>query len=208
MSPGKCPSGRPNRPASISPAPMTASSSPSPSNTLPSSFMATHRARIQGIAAAGTRGMQRRLGRLMRPLALAAGIACLVVVLFDAFQTIILPRRATGRFRLTRIFYVLTWRPWVFFAQRLRHPRKRETAFSYYGPLSLILLLIVWAGAMVVGFGLIFYSLGSPLHDTGQQPGFRSDLYISGTTLFTLGLGDVTPHSPWARVFIILESGT
>lgn len=144
----------------------------------------------------------------MRVVALLAGIACLVTILFDAFQTIILPRRATGRFRLTRIFYVLTWRPWVFFAQRLRHPRKRETAFSYYGPLSLILLLIVWAGAMVVGFGLIFYSLGSPLHDTGQQPGFRSDLYISGTTLFTLGLGDVTPHSPWARVFIILESGT
>src|SRR5581483_11599018 len=147
-------------------------------------------------------------GDSMQVIALLAGIACLVTVLLDAFQTIILPRRATGRFRLTRIFYVLTWRPWAFFAQRLHHPRKRETAFSYYGPLSLILLLIVWAGAMVVGFGMIFYSLGSPLHDTGQQPGFRSDLYISGTTLFTLGLGDVTPHSPWARIFIILESGT
>ena len=101
----------------------------------------------------------------MRVLALFAGIACLFTVLLDAFQTIVLPRRATGRFRLTRIFYILTWRPWAFLTQRLHNPRKRETAFSYYGPLSLIFLLIVWAGSMVVGFALIFYSLGSRFND-------------------------------------------
>jgi len=144
----------------------------------------------------------------MRVLAFAAGILCLLTILFDAFQTIILPRRATGRFRITRIFYILTWKPWAFLARRIRHPRKRETAFSYYGPLSLILLLMVWAAAMVVGFALIFYSIGSPFNDVAQPAGFRSDLYVSGTTLFTLGLGDVTPHSAWSRVIVILESGT
>ncbi len=85
----------------------------------------------------------------MRILALVAGILCIFIVLLDAFQTIILPRRATGRFRLTRIFYIVTWNPWVFFARRLRNPRKRETVLSYYGPLSLILLLVVWAAVMV-----------------------------------------------------------
>ena len=139
---------------------------------------------------------------------LLAGIACLFAVLLDAFQTIILPRRASGRFRLTRIFYIVTWKPWVFFATRLRDVRKRESAFSYYGPLSLIFLLVVWASAMVVGFELIFYALGSPFNDSSQGPGFRSDLYVSGTTIFTLGLGDVTPHSAWARELIILEAGT
>jgi hypothetical protein len=144
----------------------------------------------------------------MRILILIAGIVCLFAVLLDAFQTIILPRRASGRFRLTRIFYVVTWKPWAFFARRLRDPRKRESAFSYYGPLSLIFLLVVWAGSMVVGFALIFYSLGSPFTDSSQGPGLRSDLYVSGTTIFTLGLGDVTPHSAWARELIILEAGT
>ena len=61
---------------------------------------------------------------------------------------------------------------------------------------------------MVVGFALIFYSLGSPFNDAAQRPGFRSDLYVSGTTIFTLGLGDVTPHSAWARELVILEAGT
>lgn len=144
----------------------------------------------------------------MRTLTLVAGIVCLFTVLLDAFQTIILPRRATGRFRLTRIFYTVTWRPWVFFTKWLHDPRKRESAFSYYGPLSLIFLLVVWAGVMVVGFALIYFALGSPFNDATQGPGFRSDLYVSGTTIFTLGLGDVTPLSPWAREIIILEAGT
>jgi hypothetical protein len=145
----------------------------------------------------------------MRILALIAGIACLFAALFDAFQTIILPRRAIGRFRITRLFYILTWRPWVFFAKRLHDPRKRETVFSYYGPLSLILLLVVWAGMLLLGFALIFFSIGSPFNDGAPPTGFWSDLYVSGTTLFTLGLGDVVPrHDPIARGLMILECGT
>ncbi len=144
----------------------------------------------------------------MRIAAFIAGAVCLFVVLFDAFQTIILPRRASGRFRLTRIFYIVTWRPWRFLALRFSHARKRETVLSYYGPLSLILLLVVWAAVMVLGFGLLFYAAGSPFNDAAQRPNFYSDLYVSGTTIFTLGLGDVTPHSAWARALVIFESGT
>ncbi len=144
----------------------------------------------------------------MRVLILIGGILCLFVVLIDAFQTIILPRRAAGRLRLTRVFYICTWGPWSFFSRKIHHPRKRETALSFYGPLSLIFLLVVWASGMVVGFALVFYSLGSPFNDATQHLGFLSDLYVSGTTIFTLGLGDVLPRGEWARVLIILESGT
>ncbi len=144
----------------------------------------------------------------MRILALFAGIVCIFVVLVDAFQTIILPRRATGRFRLTRVFYIATWRPWAFLTRSVHNLRKRETCYSYYGPMSLIFLLAVWAGGLVVGFALIFYSMGSPFNDIKMGAGFASDLYVSGTTIFTLGLGDVIPLSPWARVLIIAEAGT
>ena len=144
----------------------------------------------------------------MRFVTLIAGIVCLFAVLLDAFQTIILPRRATGRFRLTRIFYIVTWRPWVFLTKWLHDTRKRDFCYSYYGPMSLIFLLMVWAGVMVVGFALIFYALGSPFNDPTQGAGFRSDLYVSGTTIFTLGLGDVTPQGAWARELLIIEAGT
>src|ERR1700739_3599788 len=125
----------------------------------------------------------------MRTVTMILGILFLLVVLLDAFQTIILPRRAAGRLRLTRIFYILTWIPWRFLALRMRHPRKRETALSFYGPLSLIFLLVVWACGMVFGFSLIYYSLGSPFNDASQATKYLTDLYVSGTNFFTLGLG-------------------
>jgi hypothetical protein len=144
----------------------------------------------------------------MRVLTIIAGFLCLAIVFLDAFQTIILPRRAVGHLRLTRIFYIVTWTPWVFFARRIRNSRKRETALSFYGPLSLIFLLIVWACGMVFGFSLVYFSLGSPFNDPAQPAGYLTDLYVSGTNFFTLGLGDVTPHSEQARVLSILEAGT
>lgn len=144
----------------------------------------------------------------MRIATVIAGVFCLFVVLFDAFQTIIVPRRAVGRFRLTNLFYGLTWRPWIFFAKLVHRPGRRESVLSYYGPMSLILLLMVWAAGLVVGFGLLYSSLGRPFHDGLESSVIRTDLYVSGTTLFTLGLGDVTPQTPTARVLTILEAGT
>ncbi|HKD60063.1 MAG TPA: potassium channel family protein [Terracidiphilus sp.] len=145
----------------------------------------------------------------MRTLTMIVGILCVVVVLLDAFQTVILPRRAAGRLRLTRIFYIATWVPWRFIAVRMHHPRKRETALSFYGPLSLIFLLVVWACGMVVGFSLIYYSLGTPFNDPSRQPAaYLTDLYVSGTNFFTLGLGDVTPHTNAARALSTLQAGT
>jgi len=141
-------------------------------------------------------------------LILIAGIACLFLALLDAFQTVILPRRATGKFRITRIFYIVTWAPWSWFSLKIKNQRKRETMLSFYGPLSLVLLIVIWAGALVAGFAIIFYALGSPFADPlGRTVGLRSDLYVSGTTLFTLGLGDVVPRRYLIRDLVILEAG-
>ncbi len=144
----------------------------------------------------------------MRIITLILGVVCIFVVLLDAFQTIILPRRATGPVRLTRLFYIATWKPWAFFARRVRNPRARETAFSFYGPMSLILLLAFWAAAILFGFGLIYFSLGSSFWDSRERAGLLSDLYMSGAAIFTLGPEDAGPTTPLARMLVVLEAGT
>jgi len=132
----------------------------------------------------------------------------LVSALLDAFETVILPRRATGRFRLTRLFYILSWRPWRWVARRVRHARKRETMLSFYGPLSLVFLIATWAGALLLGFALVYSGLPNPFVDPrGMRFPFVTDLYASGTTLFTLGLGDVLPNSLPVRILAVMESG-
>jgi hypothetical protein len=134
-------------------------------------------------------------------------------VALDAFQTIILPRRPTGRYQITRIFLLTTWARWVAVAEHAGNKKVREQIYSIYGPLSLLLLLLLWALLLIFGFGLFYFSMHSPfgdsmmLHTGSAWAQLGTDLYVSGTTLFTLGLGDVVPHSRLARGFIIFESG-
>lgn len=143
----------------------------------------------------------------MRWLIGVAGIIVLATVLWDAFETIILPRRVSGRIRLTKLFYRTTWHPWRAVASLL--PRRAGDAFlSFYGPLSLPLLLALWAVGIVLAFGLLHWAAGSALTMTGAEPGVAADLYLSGTTFFTLGLGDVVPRTPLAKLLTVVEAGT
>lgn len=149
----------------------------------------------------------------MHVAACIAGLIFCFGVALDAFQTIVLPRRPTGRFQITRMFFLSTWKPWVFLAERSRNSKVREQIYSIYGPLSLLLLLLLWALLLICGFALLYFSMRSPFGDVmmggdaSRQAKLGTDLYVSGTTLFTLGLGDVVPHSLFARAVIIFESG-
>jgi hypothetical protein len=144
----------------------------------------------------------------MHALPLLAGILCLISALLDAFETVILPRRATGRFRFTRLFFGVTWRPWRWLALRIRHSRKRETMLSFFGPLSLVFLISGWATLLIVGFAFIYRAFPQAFIDPrGSAHPFLSDLYVSGTTIFTLGLGDVIPHTLAVRVLVVMEAG-
>lgn len=138
------------------------------------------------------------------------GLVLIAVILWDVFETIILPRRVTRKFRLARLFYRLTWQPWRMIACFLHKKSRRESFLSFYGPLSLLGLFVVWAIGLVFGFAILHFSAGSainsPIAATGH-PGFPTDLYMSGTTFFTLGLGDVTPRSEAARVITVFEAG-
>lgn len=132
-----------------------------------------------------------------------AGVALIVVVIWDAFETVLVPRRIGRRVRLTRYFYVVTWRLWRALAVGLR-PARREALLGFYGPLSLLLLLFCWASGLITGFAL----LGMAWGDRGLAArGFLVLLYTSGQTFFTLGYGDFAPTTMPGRLLAVLESG-
>lgn len=136
-----------------------------------------------------------------------AGVVVFLVVLWDAFEAIILPRRVTRRFRLTRFYYLFTWRSWKLYARLIPGPKTKETFLGYFGPISLLFLIGVWAIGLVLAFGMMQYGAGSALNLTGGTPSLATDFYLSGTTFFTLGLGDVVPRSGLARVLVVTEAG-
>lgn len=144
----------------------------------------------------------------MRALVAIGGFILLLVVIWDAFETIVLPRRVTRRFRLARLFYRSTWIPWSAVARWMRPGNRRETFLSFFGPLSLIMLISVWAMGLVTGFAILQWGLRLSVNAPEGTPTFLTYLYMSGTSLFTLGLGDVAPQSGVARVITVAEAGT
>src|SRR5437762_7699776 len=143
---------------------------------------------------------------MMRGLMGLIGLFLIVIVLWDVFETIVLPRRVTRRFRLTRYFYRSVWQPWAALARMVRKSKRREMLLSIFGPLSLLMLLIIWAVTLVFAFTLIHWAIGSQINSGGTTGGFLTDLYYSGTTFSTLGLGDLTPITSAARVITVLEA--
>jgi hypothetical protein len=141
------------------------------------------------------------------PGAFIAGVVIFLIVAWDAFEAVILPRRVTRKFRLTRFFFRITWVAWRFLVNRMPMRKTRETMFGFYGPMSLLMLIGVWAVGLVLGFGLMQFGAGSAVNASGLNPSFGTDLYLSGTTFFTLGLGDVIPRSGLARALVVTEAG-
>jgi voltage-gated potassium channel Kch len=144
----------------------------------------------------------------MQVVAAVFAVAVIAVVLWDAFEAIILPRRVSRRLRLTSAFYRLTWAPVAGLARRRPPSKKRERYLSYYGPLSLIMLLTVWAVGLVLAFAVLQWSTGARLSTPEGQVDFRTNLYLSGVTFFTLGYGDVFPLDTVGRVLAVVEAGT
>ena len=132
------------------------------------------------------------------------GLVIVLLVLLEAFETIILPRRVTRYFRVTRFYYIYSWRPWCALARRLKGAKARETFLGYYGPLSLLLLFVLWAASLIVAFGLLYYSAS---RSDGYHTSLNTCIYMSGTSFFTLGIGDVVPHTGIERVLTVTESG-
>ena len=141
----------------------------------------------------------------MRILAAIFGIVVILLVAWDVFETIVLPRRVIRRIRITRLFFRVTWHAWRFLSRLMRPGARRESYLSYFGPLSLLALFAFWAVLFVFGFGLLLWGLALPVNAPEKTISFLTYLYLSGTTFFTLGLGDVTPVPGVVRLLVVGE---
>lgn len=134
-------------------------------------------------------------------------LALVLLVLWDAFEAMVLPRRVMRALRPARLFYRSLWTLWRAAACRVRPGRRREALLSVFGPLSLLALFATWVSALICGFGLLQWSLGTPLNNSEERAGLPTYLYLSGTTFFTLGYGDVTPARGLGRLLAVVEAG-
>jgi hypothetical protein len=137
-----------------------------------------------------------------------AGIALVFIILMDAFETVVLPRRIKRTFfRISSRFYRRSWRLWTGVGRHIKSANRREGFLAYFGPISLFPLLGFWALGLIVGFACVQYGLGEHLTLANEKITFGKVVYLSGETFFTLGYGDITPNNTAARALSVIEAG-
>jgi hypothetical protein len=126
----------------------------------------------------------------------------IAIATVDTVGTLVATRIRTRRWWPTAVLYRYSWAPWRGMAKRIEDEDDRESFLSIYGPLSLLMLLVFWAGMQVVGWGLVWWGMrnGIPTLDS-----LLESIYYSGVAFFTIGFGDVVPIASAPRILVVVE---
>lgn len=136
-------------------------------------------------------------------LAVLAGLPLIAAVMQDAFEVMLLPRRVQRRVRIVGVWFRFAWHAWRRAGGRFEDGPRREAFLGPFGPLSMLLLFVLWAGGLITGYGLLEWALQPAPHASPIWEQF----YMSGVTFFTLGYGDVVPHTGLGRMVAVIEAG-
>jgi hypothetical protein len=141
-------------------------------------------------------------------LCFLGGAILVLLVVNDVFQSVIVPRAVGKRFRISFLVYRGLWKLWPPLASRIYGARAedREDFLALYAPFTLVLLLLVWTACAIHGYGLLAWAFhdgfSPPLHSFGEA------LYFSGTSLTTIGFGDIVGHTAAPRIISIFAAVT
>ena len=104
------------------------------------------------------RAPSRAMIRLMELLAAIFGLVIVGWVLWDVFQSVVMPRPAKSRIRIARNLTRLTWQLIRWRALRIRR-ESREGLLGTFAPMLTLLLLVTWIVFLLLGFGLVAWAL-------------------------------------------------
>lgn len=139
----------------------------------------------------------------MKLIEFVAGTFLVVLILFDVFQTAVLPRPTPATFRpsgtVVRGLYTICRQ------LALRLSRYRELILGVFAPAMIVVLLLFWAAGLVLGYGLILHAItkqvSPPLH-------LGSAFYFAAMSLLSFGFGDFIPTGGVARILVIFEAAS
>ena len=135
----------------------------------------------------------------MEAIAFALGAFLLALALWDLFQTIVVPRRTPGWFRIGRYLVRGTWRG-LKPLRNGRPGRSYDRVLGLFAPAATVALLVAWLGTLILGYGLILFALRDELRPVPADLG--TALYFAATSVLTLGYGDIVADGALARAVI------
>jgi hypothetical protein len=144
---------------------------------------------------------------LLNAASVLLGVVIIVSTLNDVFQSVVMPR-ATGRnFRVSLYVGRGVWRIWPRFAWGV-YPRdedRRENLLAVFAPFMLVALIGFWVTMLILGFAFVLWALRGGIVPLADRT-FGATLYFAGTSLLTIGFGDVVGRAGLPRLVSVLAA--
>lgn len=134
-----------------------------------------------------------------------AGSVLIALMINDVFQTVIVPRAVSRRWRPSAYLTRILWFGAQQIALRISAPDRRDEYLGKFAPFALVAIMVLWLCGLIFGYGTLFYGLRDQLR---PFPDFWTAVYFAGASLLTIGYGDVVPAGGWARLFAIFAGAT
>lgn len=136
----------------------------------------------------------------------AFGIVVIAAALNDVFQSVVMPRATGRRFRVSFYVWRTMWKLWPRMAWRF-YPSdddRREDFFAVFAPFMLIALMGLWVSLLIFGFGFVLWGFRAGVATADRSLGTM--LYFAGTSLLTIGFGDVVARAALPRLASVLAA--
>src|SRR2546428_3925190 len=137
---------------------------------------------------------------------IVGGLALLLVILYDIFQSVVLPRPAINKLGTVRYLVRAIWWTWRWVGDRMSSIPRRERWLATYGPVGVLTVFTAWGLALVLAFGLIIDGVRDEMHPVPDS--FGTSVYFSATTLVPLSYGDFVPVGVPPRLATVAETAT
>lgn len=105
------------------------------------------------------------------------GVAIVAATIYSAVETFVLPRSANDP--LTRVVFVMVYGIFRFLTLNARTYEARDRVMAFFAPVGLLLLPPTWIFLVMIGFTLLFWSVG--------YGDWTQSLEVSGSSVLTLG---------------------
>jgi hypothetical protein len=132
------------------------------------------------------------------------GASIVLYVCFDVFQSIIMPRITFRKWRIApNLVGRFLWPTTRALLQYLPL-HARNGWLEVFAPLAFVMLLTTWLSTLILGFALVMLSLGNFISPHITE--FSQALYFAGTSVLTLGFGDLIAQHWSSRVAVLLAA--
>lgn len=128
---------------------------------------------------------------ILNVAALLIGAAIVASTIYSAVETFVLPRSANDP--LTGFVFRRVLSVFLLFTRRAHTYEERDRAMAFFAPVGLLALLPVWIFLVMIGYALMFWSVG--------YGDWIKSFEVSGSSVLTLGFVSVDNFAEYALAF-------